>query len=62
MDTTCAGVKEVWLVLGPEKQIEFYRQPSGGKYSERAVHGPGGRISSVAVPSFEVELDSLFAK
>ncbi|HXJ44651.1 MAG TPA: Uma2 family endonuclease [Bryobacteraceae bacterium] len=24
-----AGVKEVWLVLGPEKQIEVYREHSG---------------------------------
>jgi len=57
-----AGVKEVWLVLAPEMQIEVHRQPADGKYSERVVHGPGGRIPSVSVSSFAVELDSLFAK
>ena len=57
-----AGVKEVWLVLGPEKQIEVHRQPTDGKFSERAVLGPGGRIASVSFPSFAVDLDSLFAK
>lgn len=57
-----AGVKEVWLILGPEKQIEVHSQPAGGKYSERKVHGPGGRLTSVAVPTFSLELDSLFAK
>jgi Uma2 family endonuclease len=55
-------VKEVWLVLGPEKQIEAYRSPADRKYSGRAVHGPGGRIASVSVPSFVLDLDSLFAK
>ena len=25
-----AGVKECWLVLGHEKQIEVYRHPAGG--------------------------------
>ena len=57
-----AGVKEVWLVLGPEKQIEVYRQPANGQFSERTTSGPGGKIVSTAVPSFTVELDALFAK
>ncbi len=56
-----AGVKECWLVLGPEKQIEVYRQPQGEQFAARSVHGPGGRLTSAAVPSFSVELDSLFA-
>ena len=57
-----ASVKEVWLVLAPEKQIEVHRQPTGGQFAERVVAGPGGRLVSVAVPSFAVELDALFAK
>ena len=56
-----AGVKECWLVLGPEKQIEVHRQPQGGQFAERVVFGPAGRVTSTAVPSFTVELDSLFA-
>jgi len=57
-----AGVKEVWLVLAPEKQIEVHRQPAGGQFAQRVVFGPGGRLVSVAVPSFGVDLDALFAK
>jgi Uma2 family endonuclease len=57
-----AGVKECWLVLGPEQQIEVNRQPVGGQYAERQIVGPGGRLASVAVPGFAVELDALFAK
>ncbi|MCX6904819.1 MAG: Uma2 family endonuclease [Verrucomicrobia bacterium] len=57
----CAGVKECWLVLGPEKQIEVHRQPQGDQFAEHATHGPGGQVTSMVVPSFTVELDRLFA-
>ena len=57
-----AGVKECWLVLGPEKQIEVHRQPASGQFAEHKVHGPGGQLASVAIPSFAVDLDALFAK
>jgi len=56
-----AGVKECWLVLGPEKQIEVNRQPQGEQFAQHAVHGPGGSLTSAVVPSFTVELDRLFA-
>ena len=55
-----AGVKECWLVLAPEKQIEIHRQPQGEQFAEHAVHGPGGTLASAAVPGFTVELDRLF--
>ncbi|MBI4326089.1 MAG: Uma2 family endonuclease [Chloroflexi bacterium] len=56
-----AGVQECWLVLAPEKQIEVHRQPAGEQFAERAVHGPGGSLTSMAVPGFAVDLHSLFA-
>ena len=55
-----AGVKECWLVLGPEKQIEVYRQPQGEQFAERVIHGPAGVVTSAVVPGFVVELDRLF--
>jgi Uma2 family endonuclease len=55
------GVKECWLVLGPERQIEVFRQPRDGQFTERALHGPGGEVASTAVPEFSVALDRLFA-
>ena len=55
-----AGVKECWLVLGPEKQIAVLCQPQSGQLGQHAVHGLGGRLTSAAVPSFTVELDHLF--
>ena len=57
---TSAGVKECWLVLGPEKQIEVHRQPLSEQFAEHDVHGPGGTLTSAAVPGFTVELDRLF--
>jgi len=57
-----AGVKECWLILGPEKQIEVYRQPADGQFIEHALHGPGGTLTSAALPEFTLALDALFAK
>ena len=56
-----AGVKECWLILGPEKKIEFYGQPKDGRYTEHSLQGPGGTLASVAVPQFTLALDDLFA-
>ena len=57
-----ANVKECWLVLAPDKQIEVHRQPAGGQYADWAVLGPGDRLTSVAVLEIAVDLDALFAK
>jgi Uma2 family endonuclease len=56
-----AGVKECWLVLGPERQIEVHRQPVGEQFTETAVHGPGGQVASAAIPNLAIDLPTLFA-
>jgi Uma2 family endonuclease len=55
-----AGVKEYWLVLGPQKQVEVYVQPEGDDFIQRTVHGSGSRLASKAVSGFGVDLQSLF--
>jgi Uma2 family endonuclease len=55
-----AGVKECWLVLGPEKQVEVHRQPGDGRFAERTLHRPSARLTSSAVPSISVDLSKLF--
>ena len=55
-----AAVKEVWLVLAPEKQIEVHRLPTRDQFRERLVHGPGGQLASAVLPAFQIELDALF--
>ncbi len=57
-----AGVKECWLILGPEQQIEVYREPRAGQFTARALHGPGGILASAALPEFAVNLEALFAR
>jgi Uma2 family endonuclease len=57
-----AGVKECWFVLGPEKKIEVYWQPKDGQFIEHIVQGPGGTLTSVALPEFTLSLDALFDK
>ena len=54
-----AGVKECWLVLGRERQIEVHRQPGDGRFAERSLHGPGARLTSAAIPSLTVDVSKL---
>jgi Uma2 family endonuclease len=56
-----AGVKEVWLVLGPEKQIEVYRQPVGEDFAEHALFSAGQTLVSQVIPEFKIEVAALFA-
>jgi Uma2 family endonuclease len=56
------GVKEVWLVLAPERQIEVHRDPAEDRFVEKKTHSLGERLTSVAVPEFTLELDALFAQ
>jgi Uma2 family endonuclease len=55
-----AGIKECWLVLGPERQIEVFRVPAGHAFSEHSLHGPGGWLASTALPGLRVDLAALF--
>ena len=54
-----AGVKECWLVLGREKQVEVHRQPGEGRFAERTLYGPGARLTSTAIPTFTADLSKL---
>jgi len=56
-----ANVKECWLVLGPERQVEVYRSPAGDQFTERSTHGPADKLQSSALPTFALELSKLFA-
>lgn len=56
-----AGVKECWLILVPEKQIEAHRHPVDGQFSESSLHGPGGRLASESVPELDLDLTGFFS-
>ncbi len=57
-----AGVKECWLVLAPEQQVEVHRLPKDGRFTARTVHGPGEKLNCAALPDFLLEVDAVFAK
>jgi Uma2 family endonuclease len=57
-----AGVKECWLVLGPEKQIEVFRYPKSGEFTHRSVHGLAEAITSAVSPPLTILLEALFTK
>lgn len=55
-----AGVKEVWLVLGPERQVEVYRQPEAGRYSSRELLNADATLASPVAPALGLKLTDLF--
>jgi Uma2 family endonuclease len=55
-----AGVREVWLVLGPERVVEVYRRPEAGRYVESAVLPADGTLDSATLPGVRVRLPELF--
>lgn len=54
------GIQECWLVLGPEKQIHVFRRPEAGQFTIHTIYGPGGTLTSAALPDFTLVLNSLF--
>jgi Uma2 family endonuclease len=56
-----AGVREVWLVLAPQKQLEVWRRQPDGQFAEPKTCGPGGSVTSEAVAEFTLDLGALFS-
>jgi Uma2 family endonuclease len=56
-----AGVKEYWIVLGPERRIEVYRRPENGRYLEMRAVGAEETIACQAVPEVRITVSDLFA-
>lgn len=55
-----AGVREYWIVLAPERQVEVYRQPVGGIYQEKKLFRVGETIDCSTVPGVRVRVSELF--
>ena len=56
-----AGVKEYWIVLGLERQVEVYRQPDSGQYLQRRVFGMEDTLECVSIPGLQIRISDLFA-
>jgi Uma2 family endonuclease len=55
-----ADVKEYWIVLGPERQVEVYRRPDNGRYQERLSFGPEATIECASLPGVRIRVADLF--
>src|SRR6266540_4427352 len=51
-----AGVKEYWIILGPERRVEVYRQPANGRYQDLQMFRSGDVIESSGVPGLRLQL------
>src|SRR5208282_3732974 len=49
-----AGVKEYWIVLGPECQVEVYRQPQNGHYQPSQLFRAGETLECASLPGFRL--------
>lgn len=56
-----AGVKEYWIVIAMEKQIEVYRTPVAGVYQDKGLYKLGEIIDCASLPGVKLKLDELFA-
>ena len=55
-----AGVKEYWIVLGPERRVEVYRRPAGGRYQEHLLFGHDETIEPGSLPGVRIRVSDLF--
>jgi Uma2 family endonuclease len=55
-----AGVKEYWIVLGHQRQVEVYRRPKNGKYGETLVAGVNDALECSSIPGMRLKLAELF--
>ncbi|WP_114751543.1 Uma2 family endonuclease [Pleomorphovibrio marinus] len=56
-----SGVKEYWVIHPDERTLLIYTL-DGGKYRSSRLFTLGDRVSSQAVPGFELELDDVFGE
>ncbi len=56
-----AGVTEYWIVLGPQHQVEVYRQPAKGRYLEVRLFGEQETLQCVSIPAVRIPVGDLFA-
>ena len=55
-----AGVKEYWIVLGSERQVEVYRQPENGRYQVKLIFGLNDVLDCSSLPGVRVRVSDLF--
>ena len=54
-------VKENWIVLGVERQVEVYRRPEAGRYQEMRLFETNDTLECGSIPGLRIVLADLFA-
>jgi len=57
-----AAVKEYWIILGPAKKVEVYRQPEEGRYRDKREVGFDGTLDSKIIPQISLRVADLFGR
>jgi Uma2 family endonuclease len=55
-----ANVKEYWILLAQERQVEVYRRPENGRYQETFVGGEKHALESSSVRGVRLQVAELF--
>ncbi len=55
-----AGVKEYWIALAPERQVEVYRQPQKGRYQHSQLRRGDDALECASLPSLRLRVSDLF--
>lgn len=55
-----AAVKEYWIVLGPQQQVEVYRRPEKGCYQEKRILGLDETLDCPSLPGVRIRVRDLF--
>jgi Uma2 family endonuclease len=55
-----SGIKEYWIVLALQRQVEVYRQPSEGRYQQTLIYGANDVIECNALPGVRMRVSELF--
>jgi Uma2 family endonuclease len=57
-----AGVNEYWIILGPERRIEVYRQPEHGRYRHTSMFSEDSVLECTSIPAVILRISDLFPK
>lgn len=55
-----SAIAEVWIVNIDQRQIQQYDDPAHGQYRREQTWLPGQTITSTALPSLTVHIDTIF--
>ena len=55
-----ADVKEYWIILGSQRQVEVYRQTENGRYGKMFVAGVNDALECSSIPGLRVQVSELF--